>query len=99
MILVDLLNDVFLKEVCELFTRVSHHRNISFILITQNVFHQGRFCRDITLNAHCIVALKSVRDKNQIMYLSSQVYPEDSLGLYNPYLERHKNPMATSTYI
>ena len=48
----DLLNDVYSKQVCELFTRGSHHRNISVILITQNLFHQGRFCRDISLNAH-----------------------------------------------
>jgi len=42
-ILDDLLKDVYSKQVCVLFTRGSHHRNISFILITQNVFHQGRF--------------------------------------------------------
>jgi len=50
-ILDDLLTDVYSKQVCELFTRGSHHRNISVILITQNLFHQGRFCRDISLNA------------------------------------------------
>jgi len=47
MILVDLLNDVYSKEVFDLFTRGSHHRNISLILITQNLFHQARFCIDI----------------------------------------------------
>ena len=50
-ILEDLLNDVYSKQVCELFTRGSHHRNIRVILISQNLFHQGRFCRDISLNA------------------------------------------------
>ena len=54
----DLLTDVYSKHVCELFTRGSHHRNISVILITQNLFHQGRFCRDISLNAPYIVELK-----------------------------------------
>jgi len=38
-ILDDLLNDVYSKQVCELFTRGSHHRNISVNLITQNLFH------------------------------------------------------------
>jgi len=47
MILDDLLNDVYSKQVCDLFTRGSHHTNISVILITQNLFHQGRYCRDI----------------------------------------------------
>jgi len=50
-ILDDLLNDVYSKQVCDLFTKGSHHRNISVILISQNLFHQGRFCRDISLNA------------------------------------------------
>jgi len=47
-ILDDLLTDVYSKQVCELFTRGSHHRNISVIIITQKLFHQGRFCRDIS---------------------------------------------------
>ena len=85
-ILEDLLNNVHSKNVCELFTRGSHHGNISDILITQILFHQGRFCRDISLNAHYTVALKNVRDKKQFMYLASQVYPDVSLGLYNAYL-------------
>jgi len=86
-ILEDLLtDDGYSKQVYELFTRGSHHRNISVILITQNLFHQGRYCRDISLNDHYIEALKIVRDKKQLMYLTGQVYPEDSLGLYNAYL-------------
>jgi len=46
---------VYSKEVCNLFTKGSHHRNISVILITQNLFHQGQFCRDISLNAKYLV--------------------------------------------
>jgi len=66
-ILDDLLNDVYSRQVCDLFTRGSHHRNISVILITQNVFHQRRYCRDILLNSHYVVALKIVRNKYQFM--------------------------------
>ena len=98
-ILDDLLNDVYSKQVCELFTRGSHHRNISVILITQNPFHQGRFCRDISLNTHYIIALKNVRDKKQFMYLAGQVYPETSLGYITLNWTRHKNPTVTSSWI
>jgi len=45
-ILDDLLNDVYY-----LFTKGSHQSNISVILITQILFHQGRYCGDISLNA------------------------------------------------
>jgi len=50
-ILDDLLNDAYSKEMCDLFTKGSNHRNISVILITQNLFHQERYCRNISLNA------------------------------------------------
>ena len=39
-ILDDLLNDVYSIEVRDFFTKGSHHRNISVILTTQNVFHK-----------------------------------------------------------
>ena len=78
----DLLNDVNSKQVCDLFTKGSHHRNISVILITKNLFYQGGFCRDISLNAKYLVLLKNVRDKNQFMFLARQVYFEDSNSLY-----------------
>ena len=35
----NLVNEVYHKEVCHLFTKGSHHRNISVIVITQKLFH------------------------------------------------------------
>ena len=76
MIVDDLLNDVYSKHVCDL------------ILITQNLFHQGcYYFRDISLNAKYLVLLKIVRDKDQFMYLSCQVYPENRKSLYRAYLD------------
>jgi len=74
-ILDDLLNDVYSNQVCDLFTRGSHHRNISVILITQNLFLQGRFCREISQSAHYLVALKGDRGKKEFMYFANQGYP------------------------
>jgi hypothetical protein len=65
-ILYDLLNEAYSKDVCDLFTKGSHHRNVSVILITQNLFHQRRYCRDISLKAMYIVVLKNVRDNSTI---------------------------------
>jgi len=86
-ILHDLLNDVYSKQVCDLFTKGSHHRNICVILITQNLFHQGRFCRDISVNAKYLVLLKNVRDKNHFIFLARHIYPESSASLYKAYLD------------
>jgi hypothetical protein len=91
-ILDDLLHQVYSQTVCNLFTKGSHHRNASVILITQNLFNQGRHCRDILLNAKYLVILKNDRDKNQFTFLARQVYPENSPGLYKAYLEATKRP-------
>jgi hypothetical protein len=63
-ILDDLLNDAYSKDVCGLFMKGSHHTNFSVILITQNLFYQDKYCRDISLNAKYIVVLKNVRDRD-----------------------------------
>jgi hypothetical protein len=87
LILDDLLNEAYSLEVCNLFTKGSHHRNMSVILITQILFHQRKHCRDISLNAKYLVQLKNVRDKNQFLYLARQAYPKHRDSLYNAYLD------------
>jgi len=91
-ILDDMLNEVYSKDVCDLSTKGSHHGNISVILITQNLFHQWRFYRDISLNVKYSVALKNVRDKSQFQYLARQVQPEDSDSLCKFYLDATERP-------
>ena len=63
------------KRISDLFTRGSHHRNLSIIYIVQNIFHQGKEMRNISLNAHYIVLFKSPRDKQQISMLARQINP------------------------
>ena len=50
-------------EISNLFTRASHHRNMSVMLILQNLFRQGTSMRDISLNATYTVLFKNPRDK------------------------------------
>lgn len=66
------------KNVVDLFTKGSHHFNISVMFVTQNIFNQGIGKRDISLNAHYIVCFKNPRDRQQILTLARQVYPEKS---------------------
>jgi hypothetical protein len=91
-ILDDLLNQVYGKEVCDLFKKGSHHLNFSVLLLTQNIYHQGPNCRDISLNAKYLVLLKNVRDKNQFLLLARQVYPEGSHSLYDSYRDATIKP-------
>ena len=50
------------KRIVNLFTRGSHHRNLSVIYIVQNLFHQGKASGSKSLN-HYLVLFKNPRDK------------------------------------
>jgi hypothetical protein len=63
------------EKVSKLFTRVSHHKNVSVIFITQNIFHQQKNSRDKNINAHYLVMFKNPRDYSQITCLSRQIDP------------------------
>ena len=76
-ILDDLMRESSNEVIMDLFSRGSHHKNLSVLYITQNIFHQGKGQRDISLNAKYIVLFKSPRDRSQIRHLAQQIYPED----------------------
>ena len=48
-VLDDLLIETYLMVVCDFFNKGTHHRNISVIHNTQNLFHEGRLCRDLLM--------------------------------------------------
>lgn len=82
------------ERVSQLFTRASHHQQISIILTTQNLFHQGKFFRTISLNSKYIVIFKNPRDSLQALALSKQVYPENSRELNKVYKLATVRPFA-----
>ena len=61
--------------ISNLFTRGSHHRNLSIILITQNFFVRGKESRNISLNSQYIVCYKNPRDKSMITNIARQMFP------------------------
>lgn len=78
--------------VVDLFTKGSHHYNVSVIFVTQNIFNQGKGRRDISLNAHYIVCFKNPRDKQQINTLSRQVFPENRRYIQEAYKDATAQP-------
>ena len=70
----DLMNETN-RSVTDLFTKGSHHRNISVIYIVQHLFNKGKEHRTISLNSHYIVVFKNPRDSSQIIHLTKQAYP------------------------
>lgn len=60
------------KAVEQLFTRDSHHRNLSVVYINQNLFYQGKHSRTIALNTHYTVLFRNPRASSQLRTLRSQ---------------------------
>lgn len=92
LVLDDLMGDVN-AEVMDLFTRGSHHRNISVLFLVQNIFFGGnKFFRTISLNAHYIILTKNPRDQNQISTLAVQLKPDNSAALKSAFRDATMNP-------
>ena len=80
------------KQVIKLFTQGSHHRNLSVVYLVQNLFHQGKGNRDISLNCHYLVIFKNPRDKLQILTLAKQMYPKKTQSFLEKYEEAVSRP-------
>ena len=78
------------KRIVNLFARGSHDicRNLSVIYIMQNLFHQGKGSRSLSLNSHYLVLFKNSRDKLQILTLAKQMYPGQTDFFLNQYKKR-----------
>jgi adenylate kinase family enzyme len=71
-ILDDLQNEIKDSRIA---TQISHHRNISCVYLTQNIFFKGKSHRDMSLNASYLVLYKSPRDRTQAHTLARQIFP------------------------
>ena len=86
------------KRIVNLFSRGSHHRNLSVIYIVQTLFHQVKGSRSISLNSHFLVLFKNPRDKLQILTLAKQMYPRQTDFFLNQYEEAVKRPSGQFIY-
>jgi len=57
----DLMNEVD-DSVANILTKISHHRNVSIVFLTQNIFYKNKHMRAISLNAHYLVLFKNPHD-------------------------------------
>jgi hypothetical protein len=63
------------QRIDDLFTKGSHHRNLSIVYLTQNLFPQGKACRDIALNTQYPVLFNNPIDRQQVATLARRIYP------------------------
>ena len=78
-ILDDLMREAGVENaIYDIFTVDSHHKNISVFFLTQNLFPKEKNARTISLNCNYIILLNNPRDRNQILHLARQMFPNDT---------------------
>lgn len=80
------------EGVANLFTKGSHHRNVSVMLLTQNLFPKNKFARTISLNSHYLVLFKNPRDASQIGVLARQMHPHRSAYVVESFKDATSQP-------
>jgi len=93
MIIDDLMHETN-DTVANIFTRGSHHRNISVVYLTQNLFHKNRHARTISLNSHYMILFKNPRDAGQFANLARQMYPNESKFAIEAFKDATEKPFG-----
>lgn len=76
MILDDLMQEAGKdKRVLDLFTKYSHHQNVTVLYLCQDMFPPGKYAKSISRNAHYIVAFKNPRDQLGFRNVVLQAFP------------------------
>ena len=91
LIIDDLMNEAD-QNVCNLFTKLSHHRNVSIVFVTQNLFHRNRHVRTMNLNTHYVVLFKNPRDAGQVAIMARQMYPRKSNFVVEAFRDATREP-------
>ena len=79
------------QKILNIFTRGSHHREISVIFMVQNFFNKNKHMRTISLNAQYIVLFKNPRDNSQFAHLARQLYPHNFRYAVDSYINATKD--------
>ena len=78
--------------ICDVFTRLSHHLNLSTILLVQNLSLPGKYNSTLCRNAHVSVLMKSAREAYGIRTLGVQL--NDYHNLLAAYKDATQEPYS-----
>ena len=82
------------KELLDLFTKHSHHQNITVLYLCQDMFPPGKYAKSISRNAHYIVAFKNPRDQLGMRNLLLQAFPTCWQGMMDVYQKVTERPFG-----
>jgi hypothetical protein len=92
LILDDLMREVGSDPTTyKMFCIDSHHKSISILFMTQNLFPRERYSRTVSLNCNYIILMNNPRDRNQVKHLARQVWPENSMYMLDAYQDAVEN--------
>ena len=92
LLLIDDQMDKVNSQIVSLFTKGSHHLNISVIQIMQNLFRGEKENRTISLNSNYIILFKNVRDQTQFAILARQMFPNNAKYAMEAYKDATQIP-------
>lgn len=93
LVLDDLMHETD-DRVTKIFTKISHHMDVSVLYLTQNLFFGGKQNRTIGLNAHYLVLFRNPRDATQVAHLARQMYPGKSKFLIEAFKDATIKPYS-----
>ena len=79
------------KDLLDLFTKHSHHKNITVLYLCQDMFPPEKYAKSISRNAHYVIAFKNPSDQLGIRNLLLQTFPtywQDVMDVYQKVIER-----------
>lgn len=80
------------KSLAKLFTKGSHHRNVTILYLVQNMFDQGKSSRTVSLNSHYSIVFRNLRDQSQFRTMAHQLLPKNSQWLIDAFTEATVRP-------
>ena len=80
------------KTLQNLFTKGSHHRNLTIMYLLQSMYNAGTSQWTVSLNIHYNVVYKTMRDARQFRCLESQMHSGDFYWLIGAFLDATAKP-------
>ena len=78
------------KELLDLFTKCSHHQNVTVLYLCQDMFPPGKYTKSISRNTHYVIAFKNLWDQLGMKNLLLQAFPtcwQDMMDVYRKMTE------------
>ncbi len=72
-------------DVSDFFTISCHHSGCSIILVTHNLFHQGKYSKTLALNAGYVILFETPAALDQIKLFARQRFGKDDTSMLNAY--------------